>query len=32
MHNLEMGDYVWTGNSKVWIQGYGTVDVSAELP
>jgi hypothetical protein len=32
MHDPEMGDYVWTGNSKVWIQGYGTVDVSAELP
>jgi hypothetical protein len=32
IHDPEMGDYVWTGNSKVWIQGYSTVDVSAELP
>jgi hypothetical protein len=32
MHDPEVGDYVWTGNSKVWIQGYGTVDVAAEVP
>ncbi|KAF7573323.1 hypothetical protein PtrM4_082280 [Pyrenophora tritici-repentis] len=25
-----MGDYIWAGNSRVWIQGYGAVKVTAE--
>jgi hypothetical protein len=27
-----MGDYIWAGNSRVWIKGYGTVNVTAEGP
>jgi len=25
-----MGDYIWAGNSRVWIKGYGAVKVTAE--
>ena len=21
------GDYIWAGNSKVWIRGYGSIDL-----
>ena len=27
-----MGDYIWAGNSRVWIKGYGAVKVTAEGP
>ncbi|KAF9733719.1 polyprotein [Paraphaeosphaeria minitans] len=25
-----MGDYIWAGNTKVWVQGYGTVRVTTK--
>lgn len=30
VHRPGMGDYIWTGNSKAWIKGYGAVKVLAE--